>query len=80
MRPSPGEEKEHRRAEVGDPAREEQGHIGSREIGRTEMGIGKIVAYMVKGHKDHDQATQEIDGIKPGLDIHTVSLHLLTQS
>ncbi len=44
------------------------------------MGIGKIVAYMVKGHQDHDQATQEIDGIQPGLDIHAISLHLLTQS
>jgi hypothetical protein len=35
---------------------------------------------MIKGHQDHDQATQEIDGIQPGLDIHAVSLHLLTQS
>jgi hypothetical protein len=36
-----------------DPTREEQCSMGVRQIGWTKMGIGKVVADMVKRHDDH---------------------------
>src|SRR5262249_38475549 len=50
-----GEEYERRRAEVGDPAREEDAGRGSAS---REAGVD---ADVVDGHEDHDRASDEID-------------------
>jgi hypothetical protein len=60
----PREEDKHRRAEVCNPAREEEDHVGAREIGGVKTGqhvAMNKVSCMVEHHYDHDNATQEID-------------------
>ena len=59
-----GGKEKHRRANVGDPAREEEERRRAREIFRREgHGPGvKEVARVVERHDDHDGAAKRIDG------------------
>ena len=57
-----GKKNEQRRAEVRDPAGEEQGRRGARQIQRVEVGLVEVIAGVVERHQDHDQPPHQIDG------------------
>lgn len=50
---------------MGDPTGKKQRYRGVAEIGRTEMGVGKVVAHMVKRHEDHHKTAQRVYGYPP---------------
>ena len=60
-RAGPGQQKEHRRAEVRDPPREEQRGRGSGEIGRVTHRRAEIVPRVIERHDDHHDAAQDVD-------------------
>ena len=65
----PGEKREDRRAEMGDPACEENRGRGSREIGRldaVESAPVEKIPRVVERHHDHDEPAEQIHGFQPG--------------
>ncbi len=61
----PGQKDKHRRAEVRDPAGEED--PGRRAAG----GQTGIDPHVVDGHQDHDRATDEVDRRDAGEELET---------
>jgi len=63
-----GGEHEDGRAEMGDPAGEEEGRRGAGEVGGEELhGIAiDEVADVIDGHDDHDGAAEGVDGLEAG--------------
>jgi hypothetical protein len=62
-----GQEDEDRRAEVRDPARQEQDGAGVREIGRIEaerVGVDEV-ARVVQRHQHHHHPAEQVDRIDP---------------
>ena len=57
---NPGQEDENRRAEMGDPARHEQGRLG--DVAGIHAAVAKEIARMIEGHQQHDQAAKQVDG------------------
>ncbi len=64
-RSSAGEQEECRRAEMRDPASEEQGDCSRRRIRGIEACISEEVAGMIERHQDHDHAAQDVDCFQP---------------
>ena len=58
----PGEQEEYRRAEVGNPAREEQRDRGGSGIGGVQAGFAEEVPDVIERHKDHDGTANDADG------------------
>ena len=56
------EQHERRRAEVRDPARQEQGRAGLRQVERIEARVREEIADMIQRHQHHHQPAQDIDG------------------
>ncbi len=56
------EKKEDGRADVGNPAGEEQCGGGLREVYGTDSGTTEIIASVVQRHDDHHETAQQIDG------------------
>ena len=54
-----GEKNEDRRAEVRDPARQEQRGVG--DVARVDAAGAEEVARVVERHQHHDEAAQQID-------------------
>ena len=48
-----------------DPSRQEQRGIRLREIEWIELHVAEKITRMIERHQDHDQTTQQIDGLKP---------------
>ena len=61
------EKNEDRRAEMRNPAREEQRRIGPVQLRRFKCEVArKIMARVVQRHEDHHQSPQRIHGIESG--------------
>jgi hypothetical protein len=48
---------------MSDPASKEKSVVGLGEVFRLEAKMAEIVPSVVDGHDDHDQASQDVDGI-----------------
>jgi hypothetical protein len=60
-----GQEDEHRRAKVGDPAREEQRGAHLRVRHRVLLDADdEVVAHVVERHNEDDEATQRVDAVE----------------
>ena len=55
------EQKEQRRAEMRNPAREEPGRVSSAHISRIEWGKSPHIPHMIQRHQDNDEAADKID-------------------
>jgi hypothetical protein len=55
------EKKEGRRADVGNPAGQEQGYGRLSEIGRTDPRRTEEIPDMIERHEDHDNPSKRID-------------------
>ena len=62
--PGPREEDEDRRAEVGRPARQEQGGVRAGQVGRVEPEVGEKAAHVVQDHQHHHESTQHVDRVQ----------------
>ena len=61
----PCQKNEHRRAEMSDPAREEQRGKCFRQVGWLVRHIGKEVPHMVQRHQHHHKPPKQIDRLEP---------------
>lgn len=57
-----GEGDEARRAEMRDPAGDEERGPGLRRIDGVDGVAAEVVAGVIERHEDHEQAAQEVDG------------------
>src|SRR6185437_2399338 len=57
-----GQQKESRRADVCNPAREEQPHGSGGEVGGIGRKVTEEIVRMVERHDHHDQPARDIDG------------------
>jgi hypothetical protein len=62
VRTDAGKEHEYRRAEVRDPARQEQRPAGLRQVEGIEAHVREEIAYMIQRHQHHHQPAQDVDG------------------
>ena len=61
-----GEQKENRRAKMGDPAGKKKSSGGLVKIGGADGAIAKEIADMIERHQDHDDATNDVDRFDAG--------------